>query len=67
MPDVFHTECYFLSSEMAKLCVDTRDIKVAIKVAYPPGKVPEFTIEASGMNGEIEGGEPIPGCPTPCR
>jgi hypothetical protein len=52
---------------MAKLCVDTRDIKVTIKVAYPPGKVPEFTIEASGMNGEIEGGEPIPGCPTPCR
>ena len=67
MPDVFHTECYFLSSEMAKLCVGTKDIKVSIKVAYPPGKEPEFTIEASGMTREAEEGESIPGCPTPCR
>jgi len=67
MPDVFQTECYFLSSEMAKLCVGTKDIRVTIKVTYPPGKEPEFTIEASGMTDKTQGGDPIPGCPTPCR
>ena len=48
---------------MAKLCVGTEDIKVTIKVAYPPGKAPEFTIETSGMTGEMQGGEPIPALP----
>lgn len=67
MPDVFQTECFFLSSEMAKLCVDTKDIKVTIRVSYPPGKEPEFKIEAIGITDKMQGGDLIPGCPIPCR
>ena len=67
MPDVFQTECFFVSSEMAKLCQDTTDIKVTIKVSYPPGKEPEFEIMASGYDKDIEQGTPIPGCPAPCH
>lgn len=67
MPDVFQTECFFLSDEMARLCRDTTDIKIMIKVHYAPGKPPEFEIVAFGQKEGMEGGDPIPGCPYPCR
>lgn len=81
MPNETQIECYFKSSELAKLCQGTKDIVINIKKTYTPGKWPTFDISAAAFKkggktgkalkamppGDGTTGGSTPGCPAPCK
>ncbi|HEY5406982.1 MAG TPA: hypothetical protein VIJ92_07840 [Ginsengibacter sp.] len=80
MPNETQIECFFKSSELAKLCQGCKDVVVKFKATYTEGKIPTFEISASSYKKGAKSGKglkamplqdgtdgSIPGCPTPCK
>jgi len=79
MPNETQIECYFKSSELAKLCQGSKDIVINFKATYPPDAQPKFEISASvfkkgAKTGTVvksaplgDSNPPAGGCPSPCH